>query len=222
MAQTLRQIVSDLAQDVRATNADDRVSFRYLANKFRDRFAVFLRVEARSREIFKHTGIWQSINCIELEEVAVTACGNIGHCYTLKRSKTQLPDSYSTNYGLLLKILTIDGLKEFKLIAQSFDYKNYVTREYGNPEPICWIQDKYLYIPNTTIEAVRALTIPKDPTAVAKLNGSCEVCISPLEAELNYPEYLITLAKEEVLKDLVGVYKRTTEDEKGDDNTNRK
>lgn len=222
MAQTLRDIVSDLATDARSKNLDDKISFRYLANKFRDKFSIFLRQEARSREIFKHTGIWRPINCIELQDVATTTCGNIGNCYALKRSIKQIPDVYSTNYGILLKILTIDGLKEFHQLSQAFDYNDYVTREYGISKEAYWIENKYIYIPNTTVEVVKGLVIPKDPIATDKLNGSCSICTSPLDAELNYPEYLITLAKQEVMRDIDGGYKRVVEDERPNDNTNSK
>lgn len=220
--QTLRQVVSDLASTLKSVNLDDRISFRYLANVFRDKFSTFLRVEGRSRDVFKQAGIWQPLDCIELEDVSVTACGDIGDCQTLKRSVKKLPESYTTNYGVLLKILTINGLQEFKQIMQSFDYQDYVNREYGPTKEVFWLQDNYIYIPNTTVEAVRGVIIPKDPIAVDKANGRCNACASPLEAQLNYPDYLITLAKQEVLRDLGGVYVPKVEDERGDDNTNRK
>jgi hypothetical protein len=222
MAQKLRQIVSDLAQDVRAINVDDRISFRYLANKFKDKFTTFLRMEGRSRDIFNHAGIWQSINYIELEDTPVNVGEQVNGCYSLKRSKVKIPDHYSTNYGPLLKILTIDGLQEFKLLSQSYDYESYVTREYGPSKNAAWLQDRYLYVPNTTIDAVKALIVPKNSIDVEKLNGTCSACASPLEGDLNYPEYLITLAKQEIYKELTGGYKQVREDEKGDDNTNRK
>lgn len=219
--QKLRQIVSDLAQDVRALNLDDRISFRYLANKFRDKFATFLRIEARSREIFKITGVWEPLNYIELEDVQVTPVGNINDCFRLKRSVNRIPDSFATNYGLLVKILTLDGLKELTQIAQSYDYNAYTTREYPTGKLAYWLQDGRVYIANTDVEAVRGLIIPKDPIEVSKFNAICEACASPLDAELNYPDYLISLAKQEILRD-IQVRTQVTEDEKPDDNTNRK
>jgi hypothetical protein len=43
-----------------------------------------------------------------------------------------------------------------------------------------------------------------------------------LDSEINYPDYLITLAKQETLKEISSVYKRVVEDEKGDNNSNIK
>ena len=219
--QTLKQIVSDIANDLKAHNLDDRYSFRYLANKFKDKIAYFLRIEARSREFVKALGLWQSINCVELEDIPVTTCGDIGDCYKLKRSTIQIPDVYETNYGLMLKVTTIDGRKEFAQLKNSTQYNDYVTREYKTNKLPFFIEDKYIFIPNTDIDAVKVLLVPKDTITVKKLNDECDVCTSPLEGEIPYTQYLISLAKKEVLTEL-GALKNIVEDEKGNDNTNEK
>lgn len=218
--QTLRSIVSDLSDSLKALNLDDRYSYRYLANLFRDQIATFLRQEARSREILKQMGSWKSIECIEFEEVPLTACGDIGACRTLRRSTIRIPEAYETNYGLIFKLLTLENGKEFTPI-QAFQYKDYTTREYKTNKIPYWIENRYIYIPDTVIENVKAMLLPKEPLEVDKLNGSCNKCVSPLDGEIEYSQYLIDLAKKEVFKQLT-VGKQIVEDEKGDDNTNRK
>ena len=218
--QKLRQIVSDLALDAKALNIDDRISFRYLANKFRDKLAYFLRLDARSREFVKDLTIWKAIRCVELEDIATNLCDYIDDCNTLKRSKVKIPDAYNTNYGLLIKVFTIDRIKQFTLILSN-NLKTYTTGEFISNKLCCWIEDGYLYIPNTDIESVTVLILAKDPSQVDALNN-CTTCNYPLESDLNYSDYLITLAKAEVMKELVGGYKRMVSDEKGDDNNNSK
>lgn len=218
--QTLRSIVSDLSDSLKAINLDDRYSYRYLANKFRDQIATFLRQEARSREILRQMGLWKTIECIELEQVPITACGDIGDCKTLRRSKIKLPEIYETNYGLILKVLTIDGIKEFAQI-QSFQYADYINREYKTNKKVFWIENRYIYIPDTELEQVKAMMLPKESLEVDKLNGNCNECLSPLDGPIEYSQYLIDLAKKDVFKQLMGG-KQVVEDEKGDDNTNRK
>lgn len=218
---TLRQIVSSLAGDIKAISLDDRVSFRYLAGKFQDAIAYFLRLEARSREMFKDLSLWKTIRCVELDDSNPSICGYTDTCSILKKSKVEIPEAFNTNYGLLIKVLTLDGFTEFKMI-KSFDYKDYINREYTkNSNFVFWLEDKYLYIPNVDIKAVKVLIIPKDPSAIDKLNCDITACASPLDGEVSYPPYLIKLAKDEVIKVLFP-RKNMVEDEKPDDNTNIK
>lgn len=218
--QKLRDIVSDLSLDAKVLNIDDRISFRYLANKFRDKLSYFLRLEARSREFTKDRSIWKSLKCIELEQVATNACGFIDSCNTLSRSKKKIPEAYNTNYGLLLKIYVIDKSRELKVII-SGSYKNYVIGEYLKENLYYWIEDGYLYVPNTDIESLTGIIIAKDPSQIDLFNNDCN-CAYPLDSQLNYSDYLISLAKTEVMKEIVNGYKRINSDEKGDDNNNMK
>lgn len=218
--QKLKQIISDIATDLKAVNLDDRLSNRYLISKFRDKIQNFLRQDARSREILKDNSVWKTIKCINLIDVDPNGCECQGGCDTLKRSEIQIPEAYNTNYGLLIKVLLIDGKKEFKPI-KSNEYNDYITREYGRNLLVYWIEDKYIFVPNITFDRIKVLILPKDPLQVDKINGVVSQCVSPIEAEITYPDYLITLAKKEVVGEL-GAAKGIVEDEKGDDNTNVK
>jgi hypothetical protein len=218
MSKTLRQIASTISGDLKALNLDDYISYRYIADKFRDKIAYFLRLEARSRELIRDISIWKTIVSVELEEVGTSYCDYIG-CNTIKKSKVKIPEAFNTNYGLLLKVLTVDGSRQFTPIKSS-DYILYTKMEYGGKNFHYWIEDGYLYIPNVDLEYVKVLIIPKEPIEVDVLNNPCD-CVYPLDGKLVYPDYLISLAQTEVMNDLrgrVGI----VEDEKGDDNTNIK
>jgi hypothetical protein len=219
MGKKLRQIVSTLALDIKAKNLDDRISFRYLADKFKDKIAYFLRLEAKSREFVRDISIWKTIGCVELIEVATNTCGFIDECNTLKRSKIKVPNVYNTNYGLLIKVLTIDGRISFTGI-NSNQYKDFTKLEYGGNGRFFFIEDGYLYFPNTDIESVKVLLIPKEPIEVDVLNNPCK-CAYPLDGEVNYSDYLIILAQQEVLKELLPAT-GIVQDEKPNDNTNLK
>jgi len=218
---TLRSILSEMASDVRSFTVDDRISFRYLHTKFNGKIQYFLRQDARSRDILRDKSLWKTINCVQLEDTDAGACGFIDRCHTLKKSAQQLPDAFNTNYGLLVKVfgVGING-KEYKLI-NSYDYASYTNREYG-ASLCCWIENDYLYIPNTEVECVKVVIFPKDQHKVDVMNGTVSDCASVLDSTVDYPDYLIALAKQEVLKEVSGIYKRTVQDERGDDNTNNK
>lgn len=223
MAKILRDIISELATDVKALNLDDRISYRYLLFKFNSKIEYFLRLEAKSREFAKLQNIWKPINCVELIDVGNNSCQILDHCNTLKRSKDIIPEAFGTNYGLLMKVLTIDSKSEFKLITNSSEYEDYRNRLYvGDRIRAVYLENKYLYIPNIDYDSVKILLIPKDPYAVDVLNGALTACSSPLDATVSYPEYLIKLAKEAALQEIAGVYKRVVSDENPNDNTNIK
>jgi len=221
MSKKVGEIVSELALDIRAMNLDDRVSFRYLYSKFKGKIEYFLKLESKSREILKDVTVWKTITCVELEDVNNTACGYIDNCSTLKRSKVKLPKALSTSYGPIIKVFTIDGKTELGM-TKSYEYTDYANREYASTKLAYWLEDDYLYIPNTTIEAVKVMLIPENEADVDAANGTSGSCTSSLDATVSYPDYLITLAKQEVLKEISGVYKQIVEDEKGDNNTNNK
>lgn len=218
---TLRSIVSDLATDVKAINLDDRISYRFLLNKFNSKLNYFLRLEAKSREFAKLQSIWKPIDCIKLEQVDISKCSYIDNCKLLKRSVNEIPEAFATNYGLLIKILTIDGLQEFKLISNSSEYKDYINRRWSKKLKPVYIENKYLFVPDLDISSVKILIIPINPFEVDKANGNLTACSSPLDATIGYPEYLITLAKTEVLKELLPE-RNIVQDAKPNDNTNEK
>ena len=218
---TFRQIISDIIDDLKAINLDDRLSYRFIKSKFSSEMSYFLRLEAKSREFAKLQNLWKPIHCIELIPVSLGECGFVDECSVLMRSKDKIPEAFSTNYGLLLKILTIDGKSTIPLIANSSEYKDYVNRRWFKNKSVSYIEDGYLYLPDTMLEKVKVLIVPVNPYEVEKANGSTG-CNFALDVEVPYPEYLITLAKRQVLQELSGVTKRVVEDEKGDDNTNKK
>lgn len=220
MAQKLKTILSELATDIKSINADDKTSFRYLHSKFNSKIEYFLRLEARSREILKDKSVWKTIDCQELIDVNANTCGFIDYCKTLKRTKDKIPEAYNTNYGQLVKVLTLDGRSEFTMI-KSNEYSDYTNREFKSNKAVFWLEDKYVYVPDTEIQFIKIMLLPKNSSEVEKLNCPDE-CNLVLESEVSYPDYLITLAKQEVLKEISNVYKRTIEDEKADNNTNIK
>lgn len=218
---TLKKIVSDLSDDIKALNIDDRFSYRFLASKFKDKIQVFIRQDARSRELLKESNIWKPINCVNLTDANTIDCDCIeDDCQLIKKSVIQIPDAYSTTYGNLIKVFTLDGTQEYKEI-HAYQHPDKATREYGSGKYF-WLENGYLFIPNVSYKAVKVLIIAKSPQQIDIINGTVSKCSTPLDEELNYPAYLITVAKTEVLKELSGVTARVVPDEKPNENQNLK
>ncbi len=221
MAQILRQVLSDLSSDINALNIDDRKSFRFLASKFRDKIQVFIRQDMRAREMLRESNIWKPIRYVDLELIdAIDCCIGDTEDLTISRSKIKIPEAYSTTYGNLIKVFTLDEQQEYKEI-KGYQYKEQQAREYGNGKYF-WLENGYLFIPATTIKKVKVLIVAKNPLEVDIINKDKSPCTSPLDAELNYPAYLITVAKQEVLKELAGITTKVVPDEKPNENENEK
>lgn len=214
---TFRSIISDIVNDVNSVNRDDRFSYRYLANKLRDAAKLFLKQDSDMRKIFKMYQLWKSVNCVELEDVDILQCPwYLKDCHTIKRSKIKIPKTYETSYGNAVVVSTLKNERNFKQI-KAVEYSENAVNKFAKGY-LFWIEDDYLYIPDSSISFVKIYGIFTDTTEVDKLNG-VNSCLSPLDLEFSFPEYIISLAKKEVLKELMGTNKQIIPDNKGDLNT---
>lgn len=221
MSQKLRDVLSELATDLRANNYDDAPSFRYLNSKFKSKLKYFLRLESKSREFLRDHTFWKKIDCMDLEEIPSSTCGMIDSCKSLKATIDEIPELIPTFYGKLIKVFSLDDSREFTFI-KSIDYKDYINRPYMKHKDVYWIHNNKIVIPNTTIDHITVYLLPEDESEVDKLNNDLNPCQFALDSVLTYPDYLITLAKQETLRELLGSYARIAEDERPDDNSNIK
>lgn len=216
MGMKLRDILSEIASDLKAKNYDDRISFRYIYSKFRSKLDYFLRLESKSREFLRDYTLWKKIDCFELEEVSPNYCHLGDVCKTVMKSKKKIPSLADTAYGKLIKVFSVDSSKEYTFI-KNMDYKDYINRKFTVNKNVFWVNDNHIIIPDSIIDTITIYVIPKDESEI-----SDDPCASPLDNTLNYPDYLISLSKQETIKELLGGYLRVVEDERGNDNTNVK
>lgn len=211
MAQTLREVCSDIINDVKAYNLDDRLSYRYVKNKLIDKAEYFVRQDAEARKLQKIIDLWQPIDCIDLVEVPANYCGDVS-CKTVMKSVIKLPESYQTNYGNLIKVFNIDYTKEYTLTTPAL-YKDEKNRKFPSNKSYYWVIGGYIYIPDSTVEVISVLGMFKESLQ----NG----CNKPLDSKFSFPDYIKTIAKQEVLKELL-TGKQIPQDEKPNLNTNIK
>lgn len=221
MKDTYREIISDVTGSLRSLNIDDRISRRLILSILEDKAKNLIKQDADSRRLLKTTDMWLSIDCIDLCPIPPTSCGDIGECKVLMRSKKQLPEVYETNYGDLIKIMTIEYGKEYTQI-RLFDYKDIRNREYKDPgKRYFWILDHYLYIPDSEVRTVFGIGLFRNPYEVDKFKG-IEDCKAFLDYVFPCPDYLLDVVKSETKKELAEIYKRIVPDEKPDLDVNIK
>ena len=217
---TNRKICSDIVGFLRANNIDERVSYRLILGILRDAAQTFIKQDADNRRLFKQADLWKPIPCFELEEVPLIDClFDVSFCKNIMKSKEKLPDFYLTSYGSLVRITNIDGSGNYQ--ETSFDsYKDAKNHKYVNKNNFYfWIVDGYLYIPDTTITAVRVSGFFKDNYGI--LCSEDKLCVKPLDLEFNCPDYLVSIVKKEAGNILLSRFGRQI-DEKPNQNSNEK
>lgn len=214
---TIRKVVSDIINELSAYNLDDRLSYRYVKNRLFDAAAIFVKQDAENRRLFKLSNLWAKPECIDLEEVSFPGCES---CKTIKRTKVKLPEAYQTSYGLTLKVLNADLSAEYLPTTPS-GYSDISAREYESKIGYYWLSDGYLYIPdNDEIDYVMVTGIFKEGVDV--LGQESSDCKKPLDFVFSFPDYIISLAKTQVINDIIAKHIQIPVDERPDDNTNQK
>lgn len=210
---SVRKICSDILTSLKAYNLDDSISYRYIKSLLFDKASIFIRQDAKLREVYKLGNLWTPF-CIDFEEVPMIECVKIG-CRTLMKSKIRIPDTYQTATGITLKVFNADYSKEFN-ITQPSNYRDILLRPYKSDTGYFWVIDNFIYIPDSSIETGIVLGMFKEG---AQINSQCQ---KPLDNIFSYPDYIISLVKTEVVKEILGSHKQINSDENPDLNNNTK
>lgn len=221
---TNRQVVSDVITSLRSINIDDRISNRFVLSRLKDKVRLLIKQDLDSRRLFKITGIWKTIKCFPMISIDFMECGlDIPHCNFVMKSVKKLPKSFDSSYGTLVKVFTINGDKEYTQIKIG-DYKDILNREYINKNiKYFWIDDGYIYIPESQVEEVMVVILTENPQEVDILNNiKGSECLKPLDSVFPCPTHLLDVAKTQTILELAKVYKGLVEDNRPDQNSNNK
>lgn len=218
---TCRQFVSDVVGSLRSLGVDDRIPSRLVLSKGRDYAKTYIKQDADVRRLFNVTDVWKSIPCFKMCPTNPDTCGDITLCENLMKSEEELPEVYETSYGDMVKIFTIDRNREYKQ-TQIHLYKDIKNREYKDAnQRYFWILDRHIYIPDSEVKEVFVVGLFMFPNQVTKL-VSGQDCLFPLDEMFPSPNYLISVVKTQVIKELAEIYKRQIPDARPDQDANTK
>ena len=220
MLKTYRQVISDIINDLNALSIDDKFSYRFLYSKFIGRLESIIRQDSSDRGILNLSSIWYPIKKIEM--VDYKKSNNNLNCdvYTdLMVSCDKLPKTFSGKNGDLIKILNINNSAEYKQ-TKSFLYKDIRNREFLNKKiKYFWIEEGYLFIPDSNVEEVRGYGMFKNSKEVDLINGDSDKCFKILDSLVLAPDYIIDISKRDVVNELRNVNKTIVKDENPDQNS---
>lgn len=213
---TVAQVISDVRNDLNSVSLDGHLPSRYLHNKLIDTAKLFMKREADDRRIQQYQSIWVTVDSFEMEETPLVGCSDIPipSCTKVMKSKLQLPAIYSTRYGYLLNISSVDYNREYMQFTPRA-YAQAKTRRYHNPDKrYFWIYNGYLIIPDSLVQSVtlRAVFCYKDQGL--KLD-SCNdpSCIRLLDQEFTAPGHLLDDIKSKTVQVIAGIRDKIPSDE---------
>lgn len=180
---TKREIISLVRNELNTITLDDKISNRYIYSKLITYADIIIKRESDTRRLFNSTNIFSVDDCFKLKESKLINCTTvyIPNCTTVMKSVNKLPTFYSSIYGNLLIISTLDESNRFEQTTPE-NYKNIANREFKPRTGYYWINDGYLVIPNSEVEAVKLRWVDKK-----EVNQ-----VTSLDEKIGIPEWLIS------------------------------
>lgn len=219
--QSLRQAISDIINDLKAYNLDDKYSYRFLAEKLKGNVETFLKQDAMDRTILKLNELWKPLLKIELSDSYLYPYNRYHDSEIIKKSIKKIPQVYTCKYGNLLKILNLNNSIEY-IPTKPFAYMDIKNREIKNSKVrYYWIEDDYLYIPDASTEEVKGYGLFKNSQEADNFNGKVDECYKPLDSILLVPDYILKISKSQVVQELL-VETQKVEDSNPNLNQNEK
>jgi len=209
---TIREIISLVRNELNTITLDDRISNRYIYSKIITYSDIIIKRESDSRRLFNNTNIFSVDECFKLKESKLVNCTTvyIPNCATVMKSVDKLPTFYSSIYGNLLLVSTLDESNRFEQTTPE-NFKNINNREFKPRTGYYWINDGYLVIPNSEVEAVKIRWVSKK-----EVNE-----ITSLDEKIGIPEWLTSDIIRMVVTDIRNM-RAIPKDENPDMNINNK
>lgn len=191
---TVNQVISDVRQDLNRVNLDGYIPAKYLHSKLLDTAKLFIKREADDRRLFLYPDIWVTIDNFELQSTPLIGCSDIAvpHCTNVMKSKLKLPEIYTTRYGYLINISSLDYTRNYTQTTPK-DYVKLKSRRFQNPNlRYFWIYNGHLVIPEAMVESLTLRAIFCDKAQGLRI-GACgnNGCIKTLDQDFTAPGHLL-------------------------------
>lgn len=206
--QTLRQACSDVLTSLKGYDLDTTLSFRYIKNILINKASLLFKQDSKLREFTLSSNLWVPIDCFELCEVPMSECLFYG-CNSIMKSTRKIPDVVQTSFGYALKVMNLDLSGEF-LPTTPQAYKDIKARQFKSKLGYYWVVDNYLFLPDTSIDTVYLLGMFLEGASIE--DGKIVDCYKVLDSQIPFPDYILSLAKTETIKEVLGSNKQIRTD----------
>jgi hypothetical protein len=223
----VREIISEVRNDVRAVSNDAWIPGKYIHFKLKGIASLFIKREADDKRLFRYSELWTTIECMEFEEVDLVNCCDIAipNCKKVMKSKKKLPEVYSTRYGYLLNVSSVDYDRDY-LQTTPQQYKYTKSREFQDKSKrYFWIENGYIIVPDSMVEVLRVRGMFLNKSEALALNCDAaddDGCVGLLDQLFVAPEHLLQDIKAATTASILGTFRRVQPDEMTNNNESEK
>lgn len=212
---TVGKIVSELMNQVRQTNADSRLTRKFVWSVIDTHSRWLIKRESSKLRIMRLDYLFQTIKCVEVIEVPSSdeCCGIKTKC-KIWRTKDKIPKMYTDEDGVIFKaVYSVDGSDEFTPIKlQEFMRKLENPHSKYDKSRYYYYNNGYLYFPNTNIKMVQIKAYFEDEVINECAGDAAEKkCMSNMDKVLRFPDYILGEIKSHAFQDLVNAEKVPTD-----------
>lgn len=222
----IREIISDVRNSLRSVSLDDWIPGKYIYFKLKGVAALFIKREADDKRLFRYTELWSTIKCLKMEEEDLINCCDIciPNCKKVMKSKDKLPEIYSTRYGYLMNVTSVDYDRDYTPVTPQ-QYKYTRSREFQDRRKrYFWIENGYLIIPDSMVSVVTVKAMFINKAEALKLDDCLKTddCIRFMDQEFVAPEHLLQDIKSATISEILGTNRKLQQDELSNLNSNKK
>jgi len=202
--------VSEVVNDLRALQIDDRISERYVLSKLRYYLGLFLKRENDALRLFYYDNVWTTVECLEMEEASMSECLGTTNCKVsrIMRSVKPIPELYSYKNGLLVKeVMSVDEGHSYKPSSAN-DFNKVMKRDFPGDLRYFWFRNGHLMILDGPDVVLFSGCFVEQSAALSLCSCNPMTCIDIMEDEFPAPAHLVSAVKQETTKDLFNFYKR--------------
>lgn len=198
-------LVSRIQSLLKGTSKDGRISRRLILKTAESKAKFLISQKLNDRSLYREQNLYQTISCIELIDQDIIRCPIIEFksCRSLRRSKLKLPELIHSKYGSSLKEVTsIDGQYSFEPITPA-QYRLNKKRTLKTKTDYFYVQDGYLYLPDSEVEMVDIIVLTTDLYELEQCSSCSEnKCKSAWDFEFICPDKLLEVVIQETIKEL--------------------
>jgi hypothetical protein len=179
------KIVSRVINALNLLNKDEHISRRYILSVLKDKTNFAIQQQLEIKALFRDDSLYTWIRCVQLQKDDIVKCPIIEFksCKKIMRSVDKLPKSIYSRYGNSVKfVVSLDGEVTFNKVTPRQYNLNKKRDTSGVQQDYYYVQDGYLYLPNSDVHMVDVLMLTTDSE---DLDGcdNCDECKSAWDYE---------------------------------------
>jgi hypothetical protein len=212
------EITSRILNALKSLTKDGRVSRRYVLKVAQEKARFLISQKLGENSLYREANLYKSLDCFSMEKIDTFKCPIIEFrsSHSVMRSKSKLPELIYSKYGASVKEATsIDGSFLMKPTTP-YQYRLNRSRKTDSKERYFYVQDGYLYLPDSEVAMIQVSLITLDLYEMEKCSDcSSGECKSAWDYEFICSDKLLEAVIQETLKEVA-----TTKQVQSDQNPN--